>query len=234
MEHYYTPPDQVSGTHLTIAGDEFSHLIHVMRKQPGDELHVVDGTGNLYRARIETVESRRILCAILSHEQPRDEPPCRLTLAVGLLKQTSRFDMLVEKCTELGVFSIVPLITERTIARGARSDRWHKIALAAMKQSGRSVLPAILNPVTFQDFLQTLEPGSDRLIAHEAVVSPGLNAHTALLQPRAYICIGPEGGFSEGEIRGALEAGFTTVGMGGRRLRTETAAIVAVALLLQK
>lgn len=234
MEYYYTPPQQVSGTHLTIAGDEFSHLIHVMRKHPGDELHVVDGTGNLYRVRIETVESRKILCAILSHEEPRGEPPCRLTLAVGLLKQTSRFDMLVEKCTELGVFSIVPLITERTIARGPRSDRWRKIALAAMKQSGRSVLPAILKPMAFRDFLQTLEPDSDRLIAHEAVTSPSLTARAARLQEVAYICVGPEGGFSGGEIREALEAGFTAVGMGRRRLRTETAAIVAVAHLLQE
>jgi 16S rRNA (uracil1498-N3)-methyltransferase len=153
---------------------------------------------------------------------------------VGLLKQTARFDTLVEKCTELGVFSIAPLITERTIARGARSDRWHKIALAAMKQSGRSLLPAILQPVAFQEFLQSLEPGSDRLIAHEAVSSPTLTVHTAQLRPRAYVCIGPEGGFSEGEIREALKAGFTTVGMGRRRLRTETAAIVAVAHLLQE
>ena len=234
MEYYYTPPDRVSGTHLSITGDEFSHLIHVMRKKPGDVFHVVDGAGILYRVKIETVEPERVLCAILSREEPPREPPCRLTLAVGLLKQTARFDTLVEKCTELGIWSIVPLITGRTIARKARSDRWHKIALAAMKQSGRSVLPAILNPVTFQEFLHTPEPGSLRLIAHETISSPGLRELTDPGRPRAYICIGPEGGFSDGEIREALEAGFTAVGMGRRRLRTETAAIVAVASLLQE
>lgn len=234
MECYYTPPDRVSGTHLSITGDEFSHLTHVMRKKPGDVFHVVDGAGTLYRVNIERIEPGSVLCATLSREESPSEPSRRLTLAVGLLKQTARFDMLVEKCTELGIWSIVPLITERTIARRARSDRWHKLALAAMKQSGRSVLPAILNPVTFQEFLPTPEPDSLRLIAHETIASPSLRELTTPGQPRAYVCIGPEGGFTEREIRGALEAGFTPVGMGLRRLRTETAAIVAVASLLQE
>jgi len=232
MEHYYTPPETVSGSHLVIAGEEFSHLVRVMRKRPGDEFHVADGTGNLYRVSIERIEPRSLLCAILEKEQSRAEPSCRLTLGAGLLKQTARFDTLVEKCTELGIWSIAPLITERTIARRTRPDRWQKIALAAMKQSGRSVLPAILDPVTFKEFLQSPEGDALRLIAHETVASPGLRELTGPLNPRAYLCIGPEGGFSEGEITEAVKAGFTPVGLGRLRLRTETAAIVAVARLL--
>ena len=232
MEYYYTPPDLISGSHLSIEGEELSHLIHVMRKRSGDTINVVDGTGTLYTVQITEITAQRVICAIHARETLSHEPPTRLHLAVGLLKNPARFDTLVEKTTELGARSIIPLITERTIARHGRCERWRKIAQAAMKQSGRCILPTIQDPVTFHEFLGTLEPDSLRLIAHETVASPTLKSLSPSRSSSTYICIGPEGGFSEGEISEAVGEGFTVVGMGEWRLRTETAAIVATASLL--
>jgi 16S rRNA (uracil1498-N3)-methyltransferase len=188
--------------------------------------------GIRYSVQITEITARRVVCAIHARETLSDEPPTRLHLAVGLLKNPARFDTLVEKTTELGARAIIPLITERTVARHGRCERWRKIAQAAMKQSGRCILPIIQDPLRFHEFLATLEPDSLRLIAHETVASPTMKSLSTSKNSSTYICIGPEGGFTEEEISEAVGNGFTVVGMGARRLRTETAAIVAAARLL--
>ncbi len=233
MDYFYAPPSNVSSGFITIDGDECAHLTHVMRKKVGDTIRVVDGTGNAYDARIEEIARRSARCNILQHHRRLHEPDREVTLGVALLKNGSKFDFLVEKCTELGVSSIVPLLTERTIPQRARTDRYQKLALAAMKQSARCVLPTVHNVEHFTAFLSPVPQSSLKLIPHEQVATPTL---TDVLRGRAFqsivVCIGPEGGFSDEEIDQAQAAGFIPVSLGTRRLRTETAAIVAVALCL--
>jgi 16S rRNA (uracil1498-N3)-methyltransferase len=152
---------------------------------------------------------------------------------VGILKNSSRFDFLVEKTTELGVQRIVPLLTARTIPRHARTDRWQKLALAAMKQSGRSVLPAVDELTPFADFLAGNPRASHRFLPHEAVASPTLReAGGGRPMSSVIVCVGPEGGFTEAEVTLAESAGFLPVSLGPRRLRTETAAVSSVSILL--
>jgi 16S rRNA (uracil1498-N3)-methyltransferase len=233
MEYFYTPLDHITARQLTIDGDEFSHLTHVMRKKAGDAIRVVDGIGTTYDATIAEITKRSALCTILSHHRRLHEPDIDVTLAVALLKNASNFDFLVEKTTELGVNAIIPLLTERTIPRHAKKDRWQKLALAAMKQSGRCVLPSVASLTSFKDFLAVTKTASLRLIPHERVESPSI---TQTLQrggdSSIVVCIGPEGGFSDEEIDSAIRTGFTPISLGTRRLRTETAAIVAVASVL--
>jgi 16S rRNA (uracil1498-N3)-methyltransferase len=233
MEYFYAPPEDIAESELTIAGEEFSHLTHVMRKQVGDRLMVTDGAGSAYEATITEIVRRSARCSIQARHRMLHEPQVRLILGVGVLKNGSKFDFLVEKTTELGVHAIVPLLTSRTIPRHAKTDRWRKIALAAMKQSGRSVLPRI-HPVTpLAEFLEGDWGAHTKILPYEKA--------TTVWRPKfgdgpsgdaVLACIGPEGGFTDEEVDQAVRRGFQTVSLGERRLRTETAAIVTTAALL--
>jgi 16S rRNA (uracil1498-N3)-methyltransferase len=233
MDYFYTPPQHIASDSLTIEGDEFSHLTHVMRKDAGDHIRVVDGIGHAFDCTLVARENHVARCTIRQRHRHLHEPENDVTLAVGLLKNSASFDFLVEKSTELGVNRIVPLITERTIPRHARVERWQKLALAAMKQSGRCVLPAVVQPARFDEFVRSAQAAL-RVIPHELVDAPAFG--DLVRTERAVsvtICIGPEGGFTESEVADAREQGFRAATLGRRRLRTETAAVVAVALAIR-
>ncbi len=232
-EYFFSPPSLVSQDTLLIEGDEFAHLTHVMRKHVNDTIRVVDGQGTVYDAVITEIRARSARCAITARHRLIREPGREVILAVGMLKNFARFDFIVEKATELGVRSIHPLLTERTIPHHARTERWQKLALAAMKQSERCVLPGIFPASRFSDFIRSQAPTALKLIADEQVTSPSIPevVRSAGTQT-VVVCIGPEGGFSNGETSEAVKGGFTMVSLGPRRLRTETAAIVAIAYVL--
>src|SRR5258707_81233 len=143
MDYFYCPPQNIRNDTFLIDDEEFSHLVHVMRKKEGDEIMIVDGGGHAFEARIEEVRQKTARGTITRGYTNLHEPRIDVTVAVGILKNPSKFDFLVEKVTELGVRQIVPLLTERTIPAHAKIDRWQKLALAAMKQSGRSFLPRV-------------------------------------------------------------------------------------------
>jgi 16S rRNA (uracil1498-N3)-methyltransferase len=231
MEYFYAPPGSVTPPTLTITGSEFTHLTHVMRMREGDAIRVVDGNGNCYDALITSITRQAASCRITASTRGLHEPARALTLGAGMLKNPSRFDYLVEKASEIGVVRIVPLLTERTIPRHAKTERWQKLCIAAMKQSGRCVLPEVLEPVTFMEFISTYEPRALKYIPHEQAEIP-LAASRIRGDGPAVVCIGPEGGFSDEEVALAQEAGFQPVSLGTRRLRTETAALVACAIVL--
>jgi 16S rRNA (uracil1498-N3)-methyltransferase len=232
MEYFYTPPELIGPTALTIADEEFVHLTHVMRKVPGDAIRVVDGLGTAYDVRIEEISRRSARCSIGARHIRLNEPERSVVVAAALLKNSAKFDYLVEKATELGASGIVPLRTERTIPRNARIDRWRKIALAAMKQSGRCFLPEVHPMVPFGEFLRKSSGDSLRVIPHEKTGRPRLRDVVETGRMPVQVCVGPEGGFSEEEIQQAVSAGFIPVSLGPRRLRTETAVLVSVALAL--
>jgi 16S rRNA (uracil1498-N3)-methyltransferase len=232
-DYFYCLPHNIRGGQFLIDGEEGAHLVHVMRKQAGDTIRIVDGVGTAYDARIDEVKGKNVKGVIVNRYENHHEPSVHLTVAVGLLKNPSKFDFLVEKTTELGVRAIVPLKTERTIPSHTKTERWQKLALAAMKQAGRSFLPQIGEITGLQDLLDSLPPGTQKYIAHEQPIEPAIAsaAEGETGQP-VVILIGPEGGFSDGEVATALNAGCMPLYFGERRLRTETAAIIAVSALL--
>lgn len=227
METFYVPRAGISAPTITVDGDEGKHLAQVLRMHPGERCLLVDGKGNAYEVTISHIEKGTALCQVDRHLPQWNEPPKPIILSAGLLKNPSRFDYLVEKAVELGAGRIIPVITERTIARADKKARWEKLAIAAMKQCGRSVLPEISDPVPFREFLSSSWPGNLLLMPHEKSTGafPPTGSAAGIV-----LAIGPEGGFSDAEVTAATERGFRAVSLGPRRLRAETAALAALVL----
>ncbi|MBI3194235.1 MAG: 16S rRNA (uracil(1498)-N(3))-methyltransferase [Ignavibacteriae bacterium] len=231
LDYFYSPKKNISGDVVHIEGDEFLHLTHVMRKQEGDILRVVDGEGTAYEVELTNLTKKVAEGKILETFYHHNESECSVTLAVGILKNPSRFDFLIEKVTELGVKNIIPLQTERTIPSHAKVERWQKLALSAMKQSCRSYLP-IVHELTTLELLAGSEVNYEqKILCHEKSGENCIDVeHRGRQKKSILILIGPEGGFSEAEVTKLSERRFSVVSLGERRLRTETAAIVAVSL----
>lgn len=230
-EYFYVPAEYIIDHHIAIEGEEAKHISRVLRKQPGDKIWVVDGMGKAFEVIIRLVAPEMIECEIEFEHHHLHEPDIDVTLAVAQLKNPSRMDWIIEKATELGVRTIIPLQTSRTIARSPKEDRWNNIALAAMKQSGRCILPKITAPKELKNILANSSEYDMKLIPYERTdhilfIAEALKNRKP---PRtAMILIGPEGGFTNEEIQMAEKAQFTQVSLGRRRLRTETAAIIAL------
>ena len=231
MDYFYCPPEKILSDELIIDGEEFSHLVHVMRKKEGDDIRVVDGRGTAYDVRLGGLKKKMVSCTILRVHHNHHEPSVAVTLAVGVLKNPSKFDFLVEKVAELGVKEIIPLKTERTISNHAKTDRWQKLALAAMKQCGRSYLPIVKELITLDDFLEHPASFEVKLFAHEKTTdATSINPQHIKAAISVAVLIGPEGGFTDEEAEHCFKAGYRPLYFGERKLRTETAAILAAAL----
>jgi 16S rRNA (uracil1498-N3)-methyltransferase len=239
---FFAPPTAFNGTQtsVTLIADEARHLREVLRLKPGDEVYVFDGAGKEFLSRIE--ESRRDtarLEIIREVEPARPESNLQLTLALALLKG-EKFDLVVQKATELGVTSIVPVMTKHADIRlrdesdaAKRVTRWQRIAMEAAKQSGRAVVPTVASLITFASLIQTQSSGAKRLLFSERDGDSLIQAKQDFAAGASQITalVGSEGGWSDEEIAAARGAGWAIVTMGGRTLRAETAAITVIALL---
>src|SRR5512132_2617928 len=228
-------------TRITLASDEARHLREVLRLKVGDEVYVFNGAGKEFQCRVE--QSRRDLAHLMvlrEVEAARPESPLHLTLAVALLKG-EKFDLVVQKATELGVTVIVPVVTKLADIRlrdesgvVKRMTRWQRIALEAAKQCGRAVVPDIAAPVAFANLVvhAAAEPQSNCLMFSERD-GQSLTETKKLLSAKASwltALVGSEGGWTNEEIMMASDQGWKIITLGGRTLRAETAAIVAAAL----
>jgi 16S rRNA (uracil1498-N3)-methyltransferase len=211
----------------------------------GDQLELLDGTGKVYEAMIRKVEKEKITCEIISSRQEETEPKVKVALAQALTKG-SKMDFVIEKCTELGVNQVIPMLTERTVAKEAKLDRWRKLAKEAAEQSGRAVIPEIASLKPFEEILKMKSQFDLALIPWElekektlkkalkdSQIPQSPNLQTPISQlPNILIVVGPEGGFSQKEITLAKEAGFTSVSLGKRILRTETAGMAVLSAIM--
>lgn len=211
---------------LTLPESDSQHAVRVLRMQPGAELTVIDGRGFSYRCRLLDAHSRHASVVIEAKEAM---PLCwrqQLTVAVSPTKHNDRMEWLVEKLTEIGVNRIVPLLSKRSERKEIKVERLEKIAVAAMKQSLKAVLPVIEPMMPVRRFIEqcTVE---QRFIAHCDEDSPRqLLSHLYHPFTDAAIMIGPEGDFAPDEVKLALSSGWLPVTLGDNRLRTETAALV--------
>jgi 16S rRNA (uracil1498-N3)-methyltransferase len=241
---FFAPPEQFApdGSTVTIAADEARHLRDVLRLNQGDEAFVFDGTGREFRCVIVDCGRKGATLNILKEvEAARPESMLQLTLAVALLKG-EKFDLVVQKATELGVQRIMPVVTKLADVRlrdevdGARRiARWQRIALEACKQSGRARVPEIDAPVACAALIESIPPDSHewRVMFAERG-GRGLNEtiNDLQAQPVAVTAlVGSEGGWTDEEIQLAQDGGWNVVTLGGRTLRAETAAITVTALL---
>jgi 16S rRNA (uracil1498-N3)-methyltransferase len=208
----------------------------VLRKQPGDLLMLLDGRGMEYIVRIATMERSEIDTEIVERRK-RELPTVTVTLGQGLPK-SDKMDFIVQKATELGVSSLVPLVTERTIVKvkdeEKRNERWRKIAREAAMQSGRPDIPTVKTIRSFSDFIHTLAPGPQTLflLPWEEGTEPVKNVLRGHPDAKhVVVLIGPEGGFSKAEADAARGKGFHLVSLGRNILRTETAAIAVLSII---
>lgn len=240
---FYAPPSAFTPGFdgVILASDEARHLRDVLRLKPGDEVYVFDGAGKEFRCRVEESRHDTAQLKVISEVEPaRPESPLLLTLAVALLKG-EKFDLVVQKATELGVARVVPVVTKHADIRlrdesdGAkRVARWQRIALEAAKQSGRAIVPEVTSPIVFESLIQQRsEAPVQGLMFSERDGEPILEARKDLPANPSWLTalIGSEGGWADEEIAAAREAGWQIVTLGGRTLRAETAAITVAALL---
>ena len=226
MLRLYLPAMHAGASRIRIAGAEFRHL-RTLRLAAGSRLRVLDADGLEHDVLLEHVGAREATGLVVATVAPARESPLALVLAPALLKGT-RMDLVVEKATELGVRRLAPVLTRHAVSRTGHGERWRRIAVAAAKQSGRTRVPDIDDPVPLADLLAAPWPGL-RLVPWEGDVEDRVSA----LPDRAadvVAVVGPEGGLAEDEMALARAHGFVPLTLGPRRLRAETAAIVISAL----
>ncbi len=243
VDYFYTPPQNIHGDLIEIKGHELKHLRLVSRKKAWDIVQVVDGLGNQFTVVLRTVDSQVAVGEIQKKSRYTGEPTLKLTLTQAIPK-SNRFDWVIEKGTEIGVSKFIPLIAQRSVVLAGESkhNRWQNIAISAMKQCGRSFLPEITSPMTFEQFMSSSEIHDFHFIAHPEINAPSLVeiiidqrknlGHVPKIRT-AIIMVGPEGGFTGDEVDRAKSQNYTPFSLGARRLRSETAGIISSAILME-
>lgn len=230
---FFYKEDIITGaTVVTLDEDTSKHVVQVLRMQNGEQLQLTDGKGNLFTCAITDNNRKRCTVTILTthHSPPATHS---VSIAISLLKNSSRFEWFLEKATEIGVTEIIPLICERTEKNALKADRMKSILVSAMLQSQQTFLPVLHEPQKFNQVVPRPFSNCSKYIAHcedennkEQLTGQPVNPSTNRL-----MLIGPEGDFTKTEIERALQNGFLPVSLGNTRLRTETAGIVAATLL---
>ena len=229
MQFFYNPNISKTESTFTFDKEESRHIIKVLRMKAGDPLKITNGKGSIFEAEIVGEDSKNCSVKILL-EFFQNPLPYRLHLAVAPTKLNDRYEWFLEKATEIGVSEITPIICKHSERKEIKPERFEKILLSAMKQSLQYYLPK-LNPATrFSDFIKK-ENGGQLFIAHCIETDKKELAKEAQAKGKITILIGPEGDFSEKEISLALTNRYIPVSLGNTRLRTETAAVYASAVI---
>jgi len=237
LESFFIPANKINGNQLIIDGNEFRHLHKVKRKRVGDKVHATDGEGNFYTVQLIKIKATQAIAEIGKIQRLVGESLVSITLAQGLIK-SQRMDWLIEKGTELGIRKFIPVQTDfcQTNPSDLKLNRWARVAQAAMKQCGRSILPQIEKKVKVKELADVLERPA--FFAHPGVRTT-VNEALAEIQKKRKdtirslsLLVGPEGGFSDDEVNLFKQWGFFQVQLGQRRLRSETAAITLITLTL--
>ena len=241
MEQFFITPGQINGHEIEITGQDVNHIKNVLRKRIGDEISLSDGTDKEYRCRIEEISAEKILCSLEFIKENDTELNVRVHLYQGLPKG-DKLETVIQKCVELGVYDITPVICKRTIVKLDASKaekkltRLNAISEAAAKQSKRHIIPLVKPFMSFKEAIEDSRGANMRLIPYE-LSEQGMDKTRdiiASMKPDMDIAvfIGPEGGFDDSEIALAHEAGFDDITLGRRILRTETAGMCFMAFVV--
>ncbi len=231
MELFYSR--DIAGGICRLDQDESGHCIKVLRHRSGDEINVIDGCGTLHRCRITSDSHKGVEAIVLESTDGWGSHPYRLHMAVCPTKNNDRYEWFAEKACEIGVDEISPVIGEHSERRIFKTARAEKILVSAAKQSLKASVPVVNEPVSVKDFIRSSSEGL-RMIAYcfEDENIPRRSIREVLEGYEGSditVMIGPEGDFSREEAELALASGFVPVHLGASRLRTETAALTAVA-----
>lgn len=235
--YLFYSPDIAS---LTLSEEESLHCVQVLRAKTGDHIHITDGKGTIYEVELVNPHRKHCTFRILSEQRPEPLHEGRVHIAIAPTKSMDRLEWMIEKCVEMGVDEITPVLCRYSERKSVNAERLQKILVSAAKQSLKATFPT-LHPLTPVGELISGAQEEDRLIAH-CIESYGPTDTKFALRNcitrghSVIILIGPEGDFSEQEVSNALEHGWKPVSLGKARLRTETAGLVAchTALLINE
>lgn len=241
MRRFYADQQSIADTMVRITGEEAHHIANVLRMQPDESIMIFDGSGWDYEIRLQTISSQLVTGDIISRILNPAEPPIKITLVQGLAKG-EKMDFIIQKAVEVGVSRIIPIHCDYSVVKlegkkaATKVERWNRMTIEACKQCGRSQPPPVETVSGFEAVLRGLA-GQPQMIFYEHSKERGLGSilkqHRQLfLEQGLTVFIGPEGGFSPVEIHKFQGAGGWIAGLGPRILRTETAGVVALSILM--
>ena len=238
MHSFFASNENFSGDSVVLTGTDASHIRTVLRLQAGDKVQVLDGKGSLYVVQLTDVKAKSVKGEVVSSEKVNTESPLKIHLGQSLIKG-NKFDVVLRKSVELGVKTITPLMTDRTVVKSdgnKKIARWQKIAEESCKQCGRSSIPKVSRSIIKLDvFCQQGSEADLKLMFWELERENSLKDINPEKTPLSVsVLIGPEGGFTIEEVETARSHGFQTVSLGPRILRAETAPLVVLSLLQSK
>lgn len=241
MYQFFVDPAQIQGNKVMITGKDVNHIKNVLRMKKGEEISVSNGVdGKEYRCGIEELLEDSVVCTLRFIKEDALELPSKVYLFQGLPKG-DKMELIIQKAVELGVYEVIPVSCKRAVVKldekKARSkiSRWQGIAEAAAKQSKRGIVPGIKEVMTMKDALSYSQCAKVRMIPYELATDMKRTKELiGGIQPGEDIAvfIGPEGGFEEGEVSMAVEGGVVPVTLGKRILRTETAGMTVLSILM--
>lgn len=239
MYHFFVSEEQINGENAYIEGSDVNHIANVLRMKPGEELLIsVKGDWD-YLCKIVDIETDRVNLKVLESMEQR-ELPVNITLLQGIPK-SDKLEMIIQKAVELGVSEIIPVKTKRVVVKidekkvDTKVNRWNAIAESAAKQSKRSIIPKVYEPMSIDNALEIVKDFGVKLISYEN--ADGIDKTRKILDnmdktKNIAVFIGPEGGFEESEVERIKNSGFEVITLGKRILRTETAGLALLSNIM--
>lgn len=239
MYHFFVSEEQINGENAYIEGSDVNHIVNVLRMKPGEELLIsVKGDWD-YLCKIVDIETDRVNLEVLESMEQR-ELPVNITLLQGIPK-SDKLEMIIQKAVELGVSEIIPVKTKRVVVKidekkaDTKVNRWNAIAESAAKQSKRSIIPKVSEPMSIDNALEIVKDFGVKLIPYEN--ADGIDKTRKILDSmdktkNIAVFIGPEGGFEEAEVERIKNSGFEVITLGKRILRTETAGLALLSNIM--
>lgn len=242
MPRFFVDNENILGERIVIGGEDAKHISLSLRARVGERITACDGKGYDYDCEISDITKNEVTLSVLEKKMCIAEPTLRVTLYQALVK-SDKFDFIVQKCTELGVSAIVPVITDRCISKPDEASlskklvRWNKIAREAAMQSGRGVIPVVEQAVTYSEALSRMKGDDLSFLCYEAQPHTPINHIYEVVKNKKQIntasfLVGPEGGISDREAAQARDEDIHVAGLGPRILRTETAPLCVVSALM--
>ena len=238
MPKFFVPHENILDSCAYIRGEDANHVAKVLRAREGEKLTVCDGQGFDYSCAIEAISAEEIKLSVIEKIPCEVEPDIKITLFMALPKG-DKMEYVIQKAVELGVYEIIPFSSSRCVVKldgksaAKKTERWQKIAHSAAKQSGRGIIPQVREPIPFGELIKKADDFDLSLICYECEEDNSLKSVLSANKfKNACIVVGPEGGFDRVEVDRALENGFTSVSLGKRILRCETAPGCAICAML--
>lgn len=239
MHRFFVKSENIYEDKILITGDDVSHISKVLRLKEGDSIVLCDGESIDYNVKIEQIDKQSVKTVIVDKYISKSEPTIEVTLFQSIPKGT-KMEIIIQKCVEMGIFKIVPVLTSRTVVKlecqkdqAKKVERWNKISNEAAKQSGRGRIPEITMPIEFSEAIKKATLLDFSIIPYELERQKTIKKAISGNKSKSIgIFIGPEGGFEEAEIKEALESRVVPVTLGHRILRTETAGMVVLGCIM--